>query len=137
MAKVELHDLNEYHLFTGALDVAGAAETIAYIAIPQAGQVKRVSACIAVVQTTAPANITFEIKGLELEKGGATATLIIPSAGSTLGDVETIDFDPAAAVNYGLEAEDGDAIAAGSVLAIVTDAGGAAGFANFMVTIGR
>ncbi len=135
MAKVELHPLGDYHLRTGSLDIGTTAETIAFIAIPQSGVVKRVSACVQVAQGTAPALITFEVGGVTLKLGGSTATLSIPSAASSPGNVEAIAFDgPSSAVN---EAEDGDAIAAGSVLEIITDAAGADGFATFIVTIGR
>ncbi len=135
MAKVELHQLSDYTLRTGSLDVGGITGTIAYIAIPQSGIVKSVSACMQVVQINAPSLITFEVGGVTLKLGGTTATLSIPSVGSTVGDVHIIEFDATTSTVY--EAEDGDVILDGSVLEIISDMGGAQGFASFVVMVGR
>ena len=134
MAKVELHPLGDYHLRTGSLSL-DTAGTIAFIAIPQSGIVKRVSACVQVAQGTADNDVTFEVGGVTLKLGASTAILTIPTAGSTAGDVETVQFD--ASTSAVREAQDGDAIADGSVLEIITDGVGDTGFATFIVTIGR
>lgn len=134
MAKVELHQLSDYHLRTGSLDIATNGGTIAYIPIPQSGIVKRISACIEVLQTSLNAFITFEVSGSKLKLNGVTATLNLPIGGS-VGNVHTIEFDAPTSNVY--EAEDGDALADGSVLEISTNASGDDGFASFTVTIGR
>ena len=134
MAKVELHQLSDYHLRTVSLDVATTGGTIAFIPIPQSGIVKRISACIEVAQTSTNALITFEVATTLLNSNGAAATLAIPS-NSVVGNVYTIEFDATTSKVY--EAENSDVLADGSVLEIITNAGGDDGFVSFTVTIVR
>ena len=105
MAKVELHQLSDYQLRTGNLAFALISGTIAHIAIPQSGIVKSVSACIQTVHISLPGLITFEVGGVTLKLGGTTATMTIPDAGSTVGDVHIIEFDATTSAVF--EAEDG------------------------------
>ncbi len=137
MAKSEQHDMREYQTTVGPFTTSTAA-VLAHIPIGQSGQVVRVAAAIKTAITSANANITFELKGTTLKTNGSTGTLVLPSSGSTIGDTETIDFDTVGTGsidNEALEAEDGDAIAAGGVLEIITDGGGDAGAAFFTITI--
>lgn len=135
MAKVELHQLSDYQLRTGNLAFALISGTIAHIAIPQSGIVKSVSACIQTVHISLPGLITFEVGGVTLKLGGTTATMTIPDAGSTVGDVHIIEFDATTSTVF--EAEDGDVILDGSVLEIISDGEGSQGEASFVVTVGR
>lgn len=137
MAKSEQHDMREYQIHTEPLTTSGAA-TLAWIPIGQSGQVVRVAACITTAVTSADASISFELGGTALKSNGSAAALVLPTSGSTIGDCETIDLDvggTGAKDNEALEAEDGDALAAGSVLEIISDGGGDAGAARFVITI--
>ena len=122
MAKQEQHDMREYSITTGNLNVATAA--MANIPIPASGQVIRCIACINTVIGVADNDITFQLANVNLLSAGATATLVLPTAGSTVGDIEVIEFDPLDPVNLALEGEDADLIAAGGTLEIISDVAG-------------
>jgi hypothetical protein len=139
MGKVEQHDLSEYHIMLPGV-VLDAAATVGFVPIPQSGQVKRVKALVTTAQAAAPMALTFLLGTTQMLAGGATATLTIPSAGSALGNIEAIDFDPNSKANYALEAIDGESgIAAtkNSVITIESDEGGSAGIVTLIFTIGR
>ncbi len=134
MAKVEQHDLREYHICTGALATSPGA-TIAHIPIPASGQVVR---CVAACDTAGDADqaITFELATAALLSGGATATMTLLNA-DVVGDIQKIEFDPLSKVNMAREAEDADAIdtSTPACLEIISAGGGAAGAYIFIVTI--
>jgi len=132
MAFQEQHDLREYHITTSPLAVHTTG-TIAHIPIPASGQVIR---AIAACDTAGDSdeNITFELGGVALTSGGTTATMVCQNA-DVVGDIQTIEFDPNAKTNLALEPADGDAIAAGGTLEIISGGAGTAGAYIFVITI--
>ena len=119
MAKQEQHDMREYAIVTDNLNVATAA--MGFIPIPASGQVIR---CINTVIGVADTDITFQLANVNLLSGGATATLVLPTAGSAGGDIEVIEFDPLDPINLALEGVDGEGLADGGTLELISDAAG-------------
>jgi hypothetical protein len=135
MSKIELHDLAEYTICTGIVPISPIA-TVAYIPIPKAGFIRRISAAIN-IETDGDTAITFELAGSELTLGGATQTMTILNA-SLVGHVNVVEFDRNAPVNFAREGEDADlglAVGVGSVLAIVSDGNTTTGALVMMITI--
>ncbi len=137
MSTVDQHDLSEYHIYVGELDVGGAGGSVAHIAIPRSGQVLRVTAVATVPQITSNAGVAFQLNSVFLKKASSTASLVIPS-GNSVGDIATLAFDILKTANRAREAEDGDTLAAqNSVLEVIADGGGANGFVGLVVTVGK
>ena len=133
------HGINEYILYTGRVDTAGTAATIACFPIPHSGRVVGLYAVEQIAQATANVDITFEIAEVDTSflQGGNTDLLTIGVAASAAGKVDVGEMNPVSGRNSIAAAEDGDALAAGSVLEVVTDGVGDTGFASFAIVIRR
>ena len=124
MAKIERHDIREYTIGVLA-DVSNSASTFMWLPIPTAGQVVRVQACARENNLTLDTLVSFKLGTVQLVFGGATAELLLEGL-DAVGDVHSMEFDAFAKQNYATQAEEGDVVASGSVLQLVSDGGTAA-----------
>lgn len=134
MAKQEQRDMREYAIFTHILSTTTAG-TLAFIPIPRSGQVVRLMSCVNTPITTNPDVITLELSGVPLLKDGATAQLSITEVSSAVGDIAAMELDPLEPLNLALEAVDGEALADGGTLEIISTGASGAGAATFAVVI--
>ena len=129
------HDLREYHMFVTEVDI-GVAGTILYFPIPISGRVVKCTMATSGLSIGSDNTSTFELGGVTIMMQAAAASLVMPVATSSAGVSDVLHFDRNNASGLALEAEDGDLVAAGSVLEIVSDGGGINGrLTNIMVTI--
>ena len=131
MATSVLRDISEYHIMVPGIALHTTSPAT-YVVSPVSGNLVKVTAVMTVLSDGDQA-VTFEIGGNLVEQNGATATLTILNA-DVLGDVQVLDLTPNA-TTFLKAAEDGDAIADGSVIEVLTDAGGSAGAVDFTFTI--
>ena len=119
MAKIEQHDAREYHIWTEVLDIGAGVDTW-YLPIPQAGTVVRAYYVSDTAQATGNAELEFTI--------GTTAlvpVITVPSAAGAVGRSHVAIFSPVAGDNFVREPDDLDLLAAGAMLSVATDGGGA------------
>lgn len=128
MAKLEQHDLREYHIFTEPVVISGGA-TVLWVPIPQSGRLVRVRAIETVAVTVGAAVITFENNTVALSQA-----LTIPLAAAAINRTTVQDFsdEPQA---WFAEAEDGDLVADSGFIEVIDDGGATAGTARFVFTI--
>jgi hypothetical protein len=126
-----MRDMREYQLTITGLATDGTG-TIGYVAIPASGDLVKITAVLTAL-SDADQTLTFEIGGNLIEQGGETVELVMLNA-DVVGDIQVVELT-ANVTTMLLEAQDGDAIAAGSVLEIIADAAGSGGTADVTLTI--
>lgn len=136
MALRAIHDLREYSISVGFLDyTAGAGlAAISAVPIPTGGQVVAVMVGVAVSHTGGNSTLSFRLRNVDLQRNGVASTRVVSGLDDP-GDVIVVQFDPANPVNWAKEAEDGDAIADGSVLQILSTRNGSTGSGYFVVVV--
>jgi hypothetical protein len=132
MAKVEQHDLSEFHIYVPVVATAGGG-VLAFIPIPQAGYLKRVTAIEVALHTGDVSVITFEIGSIV-----SAQTLTITNTAAAVGRTHVVEFSKSTG-NLVREAQHLDLLAANTAcgLEIISDGGSTLGSAAFIVTFGR
>jgi hypothetical protein len=91
MATQNSRDMREYHICLQGLALH-TTSPVTYVVSPISGDLVRATAVLTTL-SDADQDVTFEIGGVLITQGGATATLEILNA-DVLGDVQVLDFVP-------------------------------------------
>jgi hypothetical protein len=138
MPKVEHHDSGEYVLYIPYVDTTSSATTVAAIPIPQSGKIVSVHGTEREAHGADDTDITFEIGGTSCvfqQPGSSANVLTIATVGTLIGNSDVAEFGNDDGANEAAMAEDGDLVAAGGLLEIITDAVGTGGRMSFAVVI--
>jgi hypothetical protein len=131
MAATIQRDIREYHIRLPG--IAASAAGTAYVQIPTAGDLVKVSGVMTTV-SDADQTWTFEVNGTAIQQNGGDFTFTMLDA-DIVGDTNAQELSPNATTHLN-ECETGDALAtSGSVIAVVNGAEGTGGIIDMILTI--
>lgn len=136
MPRILPKNLSDYYMMEQNIDITTAADpdTKVIFPCPRSGSVHRLYVTLLSAHAGSDTDLTFEIGGNAIPN----STLTIPSASSAIGRTHVIEFPTGISQCDILEAEDGDLIAVGSCLEVVSDEVGTDGCtANILLVVRR